>query len=963
MTSLSSAGSGGPATKFMRALLGEEPPGELVLWLSSRSGRKQSVWTNLSEFHKHITTEECDVYFSVCPQSWPLAKAEYERREAAKPVGEGVCASKEPDQRFIRGFAVTAISMPAVWVDIDCMGGKHASNDLPTQEEARAFLNDMCLPPSAIVHSGGGLHAYWFLDSPIEIIGVESRDSASTLITGFQAWVRRHFLEHGWTLDSTADLARVLRLPGTLNHKSGDPAPVTLKLCNADVRYSVAEVPTHQVQGGMSRTGQSEIDENVTGEGIGGDADLDLIVHECAWVKHCRDDAAILPEPEWYTVLSIQGRCAGGEQAAHEWSKAHPGYVAEETGEKLRRAVSSAGPRTCRNIEEMLGSAFCKECVHRGQIKSPIVLGRKDGLPASRKRVEEVIEQLGAGEVDVAYEPQTLDAADVVRFKDSALHARLTTAIRSSSVLIGEWTDARKTRRFSRRAAASEARRATSTMPRIERGERQLRDVFDDARRALASFNRVDPRYFVFGGALVRVVAEKAGAAIRTVTSDYFYGELSRVADWVVPHEDGDHDSKPDRDASVDIVERPPESLPVLHGISRVPFFDTSGRLVRVDGYDDSTGVYVDARELGIINVPASPTSDDVQTAIAVVENEILFDVRFGGESDRAHYYGALLTPIVRHLFTGLTPLHVFESPTPGSGRGLLASIVGILATGRLPNVQTIAKDDDEMRKRVTSELASGNDLHVLDNLSEKQVLDSPVLASVLTAPYWTDRILGHTRMLQLENGGLWILTANNPRLSVEISRRSVHVRIDPGTDQPWLRKGFRHADLPGWVLAHRARVIEVLLTIVKSWIVAGQPAGKETLGSYDPWARTLGGILAHADITGFLVDRQRAFEVNDDDRMTWRPFIAAWWERHGGARVRSAELVELCDKKGFLGGVLGDGSARSQQTRMGNELRQRDGRSYDGLRIVVVLPTSGSRGCEYRVERNRPDTDGRVSG
>jgi len=59
----------------------------------------------------------------------------------------------------------------------------------------------------------------------------------------------------------------------------------------------------------------------------------------------------------------------------------------------------------------------------------------------------------------------------------------------------------------------------------------------------------------------------------------------------------------------------------------------------------------------------------------------------------------------------------------------------------------------------ITAELITGRPMILLDNLNEKRVLDSSALASVVTQPTWTDRILGITRMLDLKNHALWLMT------------------------------------------------------------------------------------------------------------------------------------------------------------------------------------------------------------
>jgi hypothetical protein len=105
-------------------------------------------------------------------------------------------------------------------------------------------------------------------------------------------------------------------------------------------------------------------------------ANLDWIATECAWMRHCRDNAARLPEPEWYAALSIIGRCRDADALAHDWSAPHPGYNAEATDQKLAQAVQRSGPRTCRKVRYHLnGERFCSICPHWQRIKSPITLG------------------------------------------------------------------------------------------------------------------------------------------------------------------------------------------------------------------------------------------------------------------------------------------------------------------------------------------------------------------------------------------------------------------------------------------------------------------------------------------------------------------------------------------------------------------------------------------------------------
>lgn len=139
-----------------------------------------------------------------------------------------------PLERDSRGTEARAMALLSLWCDLDCAGATHANGNLPTRQEAEAFIKDLVLPPSALVWSGGGFQLYWFLKEPIVIGSEDDRRKARALVEGWQEYVRQRL---GRDLDHTSDLARVLRLPGTINHKNGSSAPVELLELYRERRY------------------------------------------------------------------------------------------------------------------------------------------------------------------------------------------------------------------------------------------------------------------------------------------------------------------------------------------------------------------------------------------------------------------------------------------------------------------------------------------------------------------------------------------------------------------------------------------------------------------------------------------------------------------------------------------------------------------------------------------------------
>ena len=107
----------------------------------------------------------------------------------------------------------------AFWADLDFKGGFDAAT-------RKAQLAELTCKPSLIVASGGW-HVSWLLDEPLLDV-----DTASTWMKVVQRKLQN---------DAVHDLARILRVPGTLNYKYNPPRAV--KVIHATIQqYSPAEL-------------------------------------------------------------------------------------------------------------------------------------------------------------------------------------------------------------------------------------------------------------------------------------------------------------------------------------------------------------------------------------------------------------------------------------------------------------------------------------------------------------------------------------------------------------------------------------------------------------------------------------------------------------------------------------------------------------------------------------------------
>ena len=90
-----------------------------------------------------------------------------------------------------------------------------------TYDEAFDATQKFNPQPTLIVHSGGGFHCYWVLNTPIKVsdVGVEPLELTNKSLS----------LELGGDA-GIHDISRVLRVPGTFNFKTSNPRPVEIAL-------------------------------------------------------------------------------------------------------------------------------------------------------------------------------------------------------------------------------------------------------------------------------------------------------------------------------------------------------------------------------------------------------------------------------------------------------------------------------------------------------------------------------------------------------------------------------------------------------------------------------------------------------------------------------------------------------------------------------------------------------------
>ena len=459
----------------------------------------------------------------------------------------------------------------------------------------------------------------------------------------------------------------------------------------------------------------------------------------------------------------------------------------------------------------------------------------------------------------------------------------------------------------------------------------QLRELVRAAWDVVKQAN-APPSMFRHGDILVRLVSHNGRGApqLEPCSKQGLFRFLANAADW----KNGSANAYPPGRLLDMMLDEPDAGIPELEFVATIPVLTPSRRIMEIPGYNPRERIYFsDAHGLAE-NASRSP---DIATARLCLL-EAIHDFPFVSEADRTHALAAMLLPFLQPaLREACTPLHIIEAACCGTGKGLLADLIAIIASGERCTPTTLSSNPEENAKRIAALLTTGSRIIHLDNLPQDRTLDDAALASVLTTPRPSHRALGGNRIRYLRNDATWLLSGNNPKLSTELARRCIRIRLDSQTDRPWLRSGFRHENLLEWALDNRPQLVQACVDIIRAWLLRGCPRWTgRTLGSYEQWSMLLGGMLENAGFCAFLGNLDTLYSVVDPETREWRHLVRLWWERFADSAIKASELFELCREQELLEDLLGNGNRVSKLSRLGRALNRNMDRVFDGFKITI---------------------------
>jgi hypothetical protein len=250
--------------------------------------------------------------------------------------------------------------------------------------------------------------------------------------------------------------------------------------------------------------------------------------------------------------------------------------------------------------------------------------------------------------------------------------------------------------------------------------------------------------------------------------------------------------------------------------------------------------------------------------------------------------------------------------------------------------------------------LRSQNPVVILDNLVG--TVSSESLMQLATSTRFQTRLLGASDSPSLPQNATWILTLNNARLVPDIARRAMMISLDAGTSKPWERTNFKIKDLLGWTNEHRPSIVRALLTLARSWVIAGRPEDADLVrGSFESWCSVVGGIVYHAGYIG-LMDALRAADARDPDAVDHDQLVLAWLEEQKDMALTALGLGELAQRRGLYEARLPAwANGISLAKRMATIIQGLLGRAICGYRIQVHPAVIGGCRTYYLVPMAPP--------
>ncbi len=286
--------------------------------------------------------------------------------------------------------------------------------------------------------------------------------------------------------------------------------------------------------------------------------------------------------------------------------------------------------------------------------------------------------------------------------------------------------------------------------------------------------------------------------------------------------------------------------LPVGIAIATSPLVLPDGTLLATPGLDRQRGIIFRLQPELIALLPdlKQCTAAAVVDAMRFLTDEWLCDVATDYVG-KCVLIAAALTILERAILTE-RPAFFVTAGQRGGGKTTTLQMVFLAVTGYRAAAAAWSPSEEERRKCLFSYLGEGVPAVIWDNIPRGSTISCPSIEKSLTAPMYSDRVLGQTGTRTVPATTINFFTGNNIAPRGDMASRSLQVRLAVDRPDPENR-AFRHADPIAWTNNHRGNVLRALYTVLlgNPRLYASTPPAAET--RFKMWWHLIGSAVGHA--------------------------------------------------------------------------------------------------------------------
>lgn len=398
------------------------------------------------------------------------------------------------------------------------------------------------------------------------------------------------------------------------------------------------------------------------------------------------------------------------------------------------------------------------------------------------------------------------------------------------------------------------------------------------------------------------------------------------------------------------------DSLPVINRIFpvQIPIIHNKQLTFPKKGYDIRFGSWLS------YNAPHISNSEMSLEEAKEIIDYIFAEFCFKDKQDRINAVSALITPYLRGIFSNFnvrTPFFCYMANRERAGKDYCAGITGIVYEGNAieePPVATTDKHNnmnDELRKKVMSAMIQGRKrFHSSNN---KGLINNAVLESIITSEKHSDRILGKSEIVSMENEMDFSMSGNiGTMLSPDLANRSIFINLFLEIEDA-NKRDFDNPNLHYWIKNNRDLILSALYTLVRNWFEKKCPLGSVSFTSFPEWAQICGGIMESAGYGNPCRKSENSFSVSlDSETEDMKQLFEICFEQNAGKWMKKQEIKDIIasSEENIMSEI--DFDSKSGQTKFGTKIDKFVGRVLSNIKMIVNNQNERASRRKYKFEK-----------